>query len=163
MRITTALAAALAAFASGCGDDGPKLVPVSGVVTLNGKPLEGATISFVPDSSNKEGLPGEDITGPQGNYKAMTRGRSGLVPGKYKAVVTKVPSAPAGAVAANHPDDPFMAELSVAGPEAAKGKKKGSAGDKLDWEKACEVPPNGGSLDFDVKATAAAGAADEKK
>ena len=32
----------------GCGDSGPKLVPVSGTVLLNGEPLEGATVVFTP-------------------------------------------------------------------------------------------------------------------
>src|SRR5437764_1036353 len=32
----------------GCGGGGPKVI-VTGVVTLDGKPLEGAMVSFVPD------------------------------------------------------------------------------------------------------------------
>ncbi len=41
------LAAALTALAAGCGGSG-KFVPVEGVLTLDGKPVEGATISLLP-------------------------------------------------------------------------------------------------------------------
>ena len=52
-----AAAAAAAGFLVGCGESGPKLVPVSGTVTLNGKPLEGAAVAFQPDASLQGGLP----------------------------------------------------------------------------------------------------------
>src|SRR4051794_11871782 len=78
---------------AGCGSGDEtariKLVPVSGTVTFNGKPLEGATVTFSPDSSNQDQTPGGDVTGPEGNYKAMFRGRSGLAPGKYHVLVSK--------------------------------------------------------------------------
>src|SRR4051812_16822548 len=88
MRYVTV--AVLAAAMIGCGEGGPKLVPVSGIATVNGKPLEGAEIIFTPDPSNNIGQTASDATGPEGNYKAMTRGRSGVVPGKYKVVITKL-------------------------------------------------------------------------
>src|SRR3954463_16414571 len=43
-RKGAAIAATVAGFLVGCGDSGPKLVPVTGTVTLNGKPLEGAVV-----------------------------------------------------------------------------------------------------------------------
>ncbi len=144
----------------GCGGDtGPALVPVTGNVTLNGKPLEGALVRFTPDASNKEGRPAEDMTGPQGNYKANTGGRSGVVPGKYKVSITKAPSSPGagGAAAEAHKDDPFMANLTVAGPEAAKGAKKKDS-EKIESEFDREVGPSGGPQDFDVKAVEKAAA-----
>lgn len=140
---------------AGCGDDGPKLVPVSGTVTMNGKPLEGATIAFSPEPSNKEGQGADDITGPTGNYKAMTRGRSGVVPGKYKVVVTKTPSSASSAAPDAFKDDPFMANLKVEVP--TKGKKDTA---KIEGIFDRDVPPEGGTIDFDVKATAEAASKD---
>jgi hypothetical protein len=37
---------ALALFAASCGSGGPKAYPVKGVLKVNGKPAEGATVSF---------------------------------------------------------------------------------------------------------------------
>jgi hypothetical protein len=134
----------------GCGG-GAKLVPVSGTVTLNGKPLKDAAITFLPEDSSTGAFPGEDITGPEGNYKAMTRGRSGLTPGKYKVVViksladtTKVPEA--------FKDDPFMAKLSMEGTADPAGPRKDAKPTEIKGEFEREVEPAGGTLDFDVKA-----------
>ena len=137
----------------GCGDSGPNLVSVSGIVTINEKPLEGAFVQFSPDPSNKEGQPAEDKTGPAGNYKAMTKGRSGVVPGKYKVVVTKIPTAPVAGVSDQFKDDPFMAKLSADGPEVGKAAKKKDTR-QIEEMFDREVLPGGGQLDFDVKATA---------
>ena len=76
-------------------------------------------ISFLPDDSNKGALPAEDLTGPEGNYKAMTRGRSGLVPGKYKVVVLKS-TVEASKVPAAFKDDPYMARLTTEGPQPTR-------------------------------------------
>lgn len=72
----------------GCGD-GPALVPVTGKVTLDGEPLEGANLSFVPVEGNKVSTPGADVTGPKGNFSMTYNGRSGLSPGKYKVLISK--------------------------------------------------------------------------
>src|SRR5262249_13020597 len=92
MRMRVGLVVAMLAMPCSClcgWGGGPKLVPVSGIVTLNGKPMQDAAILFLPDPSNKDGLPGQDQTGPEGNYKVMTLDRAGLVPGKYKVVITR--------------------------------------------------------------------------
>jgi len=72
----------------GCGD-GPTLVPVSGKVTLDGQPLEGATLSFMPEPGNPVSTAGSDVTGPQGNFTMTYNGRAGLTPGKYKVMISK--------------------------------------------------------------------------
>jgi hypothetical protein len=73
---------------AGCGD-GPRLVPVAGSVTLDGKPLEGATLSFMPVAGNVISTPGSDVTGPDGNFTMTYNGRAGLAPGKYRVLVSK--------------------------------------------------------------------------
>ncbi len=160
------LIAALGLFAfAGCGDAGPKLVPVSGTITLNGKPLEGAEIAFMPDASNKAGLAATDLSGPQGNFKVSTLNRSGAVPGKYKVKITKTPGAakPDAAASDIHKEDPFMAQLGAeSARDAAKGatvRKKEAVQEKVDQSFDREVTDAGGTMDFDVKSTTKAEAA----
>ncbi len=89
VRAVASMASAiLVATLAGCGD-GPSLVPVAGSVTLDGKPVEGATLSFVPTSGNVISTPGSDVTGPTGNFTMTYNGRSGLAPGRYKVLISK--------------------------------------------------------------------------
>src|SRR5688500_7433391 len=79
----------------GCGSGGDptssyKLYPVKGTVTLNGKPVEGAEITFLPEATTTPNTPGGDLSGPMGNYMAMYRGRTGLATGKYKVIIKKM-------------------------------------------------------------------------
>ena len=140
----------LAALTAGCGESGPKLVPVSGTVTVDGKPMAGLVLSFLPDPSNTGALPSENEVGSDGKYTAVTQGRKGLVPGKYHVVILRGPAA-AGIVkaeekAANEAfkDDPFMAAASE-----APAKKKDSKTLKffeIAFDK--DVPAEGGTMDF---------------
>lgn len=73
----------------GCGGgsvDSTKYVSVTGVVTLDGKPIEGATVSFVP---KKTGQMSFGLTGPDGKFslKAGT-GQSGAAVGDHNVTVT---------------------------------------------------------------------------
>jgi hypothetical protein len=85
--------------AAGCSRGEP-LFPVSGVVTLSGKPLAGASITLYPDATKgnqTKRLP----AGPsnaKGEYRLYTLMRSGAPAGWYKVVVfasetPKVPDA----------------------------------------------------------------------
>ena len=144
----------LALVLTGCGSEEVRiaLVPVTGTVTLNGKPMADATIRFIPDASNAYSTPGVDATGPEGNYKIRFKSRSGLSPGKYKVMVTPALTSPTAKVPDAFKDDPYMAQLSVGGsPDQAKDK---SAGEQSEFE--AEVTSSGGVFDFDVKKTAAA-------
>lgn len=76
------------AVSAGCGGGGPTL-PVSGVVTLDDKPLSGAMVTFYPEKGT-DGLGGTAETGSDGKFVIVgTKGESGLVPGKYKVTVSK--------------------------------------------------------------------------
>src|SRR5262245_5154293 len=48
-RLYTAACVCGVLFSAGCG--GPKIYPVSGVATVDGKPLEGFVVTFIPDTS----------------------------------------------------------------------------------------------------------------
>jgi len=86
--LALATALGVVALAPGCGGD-VKLVSASGVVTLDGEPLEGATVAFIPVAGNAVSTAGSDMTGPKGNFQMTFNGRSGLAPGKYKVTVSK--------------------------------------------------------------------------
>ncbi len=79
----------------GCGPSGPKLVHVSGTVTLDGKPLTSGTVTFVADASKgntQMGTPAGNI-GTDGTYKISTEGKNGSPLGWYKVtVVTNFPA-----------------------------------------------------------------------
>jgi hypothetical protein len=67
----------------GCGK---RLAKVEGVVTLDGKPLAGATVSFVPAG---EGRAATGRTGTDGSFRLTTfRTDDGALPGEYRVVVT---------------------------------------------------------------------------
>jgi hypothetical protein len=70
----------------GCGSGG-NVAPVSGVVTLNGKPTAGIAVSFQPVAKDGNMAPGPSafgVTGPDGRFSAKIVGeeRSGATVGK---------------------------------------------------------------------------------
>lgn len=102
---------------SGCskGPSRPKTYPVRGVVTLNGTPVEGATVTFVP----KEGAAGESrpqaataITDSNGRYAIGTFATGdGAIPGEYVVKVTKYRAAQQQAAVGNDPESQMQAFL----------------------------------------------------
>jgi hypothetical protein len=74
----------------GCGGGGPRTVPVSGRVQLNGQPLPDAQVIFRPDS--KELSPGPASYGKtdaQGRFVLRTMdGRDGAVVGPHKVRIS---------------------------------------------------------------------------
>ena len=64
----------LLSFAVGCGggrdSSMPDLVPVSGTVTLDGKPLSGAMVTFLPVGATR-GRSCYGVTGADGRYELM--------------------------------------------------------------------------------------------
>jgi outer membrane usher protein FimD/PapC len=68
----------------GCGTS--NLSKVEGIVTLDGKPLSGATVSFIP--VKKEGKPAFGQTDKDGSFRLTTfRTNDGAQPGEYQVVV----------------------------------------------------------------------------
>ena len=90
MRVRSLLGLVLV-FVSGCGSE--KLAPVSGTVTLDGKPLAGATVSFQP-TAEREGieapLGSTGKTNDKGEYTLQTiTGKPGAVVGKHKVAISR--------------------------------------------------------------------------
>ena len=68
---------------AGCG--GPRTKPVEGVVLLDGKPLAGASIQFVPQGTGRDATAETD---KNGNFAMSTfKARDGALPGTYKVVI----------------------------------------------------------------------------
>ena len=70
--------------AAGCGG-GQRPVKVEGVVTLDGKPLPAATVTFVPPEG---GRPASGRSDADGSFRLTTfRSDDGAMPGDYKVIV----------------------------------------------------------------------------
>src|SRR5215218_6090385 len=89
--VTTLILAALLAGSAGCG--GPKAVPVSGRVTLDGEPLANAVVSFLPaapDGTITAAGPGSmAVTDDRGGFalKVVPGQAPGGLPGEHRVVV----------------------------------------------------------------------------
>lgn len=84
---------ALALFV-GCGESNPPTEKVTGTVTLDGTPVEGATVTFVPDDPAIRPATGK--TGADGTYTLTSFvAGDGAMAGSYKIKVTKFPSSAA--------------------------------------------------------------------
>ncbi len=81
----------VAACGLGCAK-GPTedLVLVSGTITLDEKPLEGATVAFIPEKS-KQTQPSWGFSDAAGKYHLKTaEGYDGISHGEYRIVVSKL-------------------------------------------------------------------------
>jgi hypothetical protein len=84
------LAAGLLLLAAGCGGaDGYSSAPVSGVVTLNGAPLAGASIVFQPAAEGNPGPPSSAETDTDGSFTlSFATGKEGAVVGQHVIYVS---------------------------------------------------------------------------
>lgn len=108
---------------AGCGgkppDNRPKRVPFSGKVTLDGSPVEGATVVLAPESGSGPAASGMTDGGGLVAFTTF-ESRDGAVPGKYLVTVTKT-SFPEGAPLTA--DDPAY-DPSTAVTAVVKGAKE---------------------------------------
>lgn len=127
----------------GCGkksdrwkDARPATAPASGVVTLQGAPLEGAIVVFQPAAPG--GIGASALTDAQGKFELKTFPPDlGAVPGKYAVTVmkTEMPKRPAGSANVDDPDpvhvvsaipekysNPALSDLTAEIPEAGTDK-----------------------------------------
>jgi len=72
----------------GASRDQPDLVPVSGTVTLNGEPLAGAEVAFIPTGSTG-GTGAFGSTDASGHYELNSGGQTGAPVGEFKVAITK--------------------------------------------------------------------------
>lgn len=92
-RDTIRWLAGLALFAglAGCGDDGKKVVKVTGTVTRDGKPVPNVALTFTPSP----GRPSWGIADENGHYNLKyTVDQDGAEVGMHKVTVEFPPSSP---------------------------------------------------------------------
>lgn len=91
---------------SGCGPKGPTLEPATGVVTLDGEPVDAATVTLVP--AGVGGGIASAITDAAGRLTLTTvvpglGARAGIAAGDYAVTVTKMTSSAGGSPASDDP------------------------------------------------------------
>ena len=96
------------AFLAGCGD-GISRVPITGLLTVQGEPLAGASVQFFPQAGTQgEGAMG--VSGTDGKFTVISSRQddAGLPAGKYKVRVSlmmeKGTVLPPDALQAEHPN-----------------------------------------------------------
>lgn len=133
--------------APGCGGsdgDQPELVPVSGTVTLDGAPLKGAVVTFIPAGTTK-GVGGTGVTDESGRYEAKWRGgQSGLPVGEYRVTCAKMVMPDGSDVPADTDDATLMGS-------GAKQLLPPRYSDSERTTLAATVAAGGGTFDFDLK------------
>jgi hypothetical protein len=122
---------------TGCGNGGPSLVQVTGSVTVDGKPANGATLIFHPTDKEAKLIPAA-TTDDSGKFKLATSAQEGIPEGSYDVTVTwpdpSVQPTPAQK----------LQGLGELGPDLLNGKyqKKGASGLKADITSSTkELPP----------------------
>ena len=87
----------------GCGaaPAGPETVAVTGNVTFEGTPVNGADVAFVPLNAGANAIPAQAVTNDAGAFEVVSvfdQGRTtktGMLPGEYLVEVTLLQSLPA--------------------------------------------------------------------
>jgi hypothetical protein len=98
----TSAVLALVGLASLCacngGTKGPTTVEVTGIVTMDGTPIEGANVVFSPSGGDDSRLASQATTDSAGRYRLRThigggKFKSGIEPGKYDVAINKLDTA----------------------------------------------------------------------
>ncbi len=160
MLVRTSLIVCFALSLVGC-DRGPKLVPVNGTVTLDGKPLLFKSLYYYPDrSAGTQGNGSGAFTDKEGKYYLIaniggtTRDQRGVQPGKYRVTVTEsvIPISEkdfAPQAAPENPDEPAPALVYSDRPMRREIPSVYSSENSTPL--IVDVPENGGTFDFELK------------
>jgi len=84
-RCLAAIFFSFSAAFGGCGS-GTSLVPVTGTITVDGSPAEGAVILFHPDESENKSI-SSAVANSDGAFSPVTDSEPGLPVGRYKLSV----------------------------------------------------------------------------
>jgi hypothetical protein len=143
-----ACAAVCALLAGGCGGH-PQTAPVTGKVTLHGKPVGPGSILFMPDEDRgTKGKAASGNFGPDGAYTLTTyRDGDGAVVGFHKVTIRLI-SAPAAAENRGSVERPMTPTRTGGGGETDIRVKYANVQRPL---LSAEVSKGGGPIDFDLK------------
>lgn len=138
----------LVVVAAGCSSRAPdapppaRPAPISGAITLDGKPLGSAVVTFMPQGTLGAEAVGE--TGADGSYVAATAGKAGVLPGEYRVIVSYL-AAPGGKAVGLEPRSkrPMPEEL-IRSKELLPGRASNPARTTL----SATVPPGGGRINY---------------
>ncbi len=124
-------------FVVGCGQSGPQLADVSGVVRLDGKPVAGATLTYIPVEPG--GSPSYGATDVNGKYTLrFTARQNGALLGEHQVEISTAKLSKSE-----------LEELKAAGqepPEYVKIPKKYQSGGEL----RSTVKKGSNKIDFDL-------------
>jgi hypothetical protein len=128
----------------GCGARAPRVATVSGRVTLDGKPLPKASITFVPMATKANANPGptaQAITDPDGRYQlSVDAGTPGAVVGTSRIYISTRLS------------DPSIDDRDAGGPIRNLPKDKVPQRYNTGTELTFDVPPSGtDQANFDLR------------
>ncbi len=128
----------------GADGDLPDLVPVTGTVTLDGEPVEGVNVTFIPTGTTPGGA-SYGATDASGKYELKSNdGRTGATAGEFKVVCGRWVMADGTA---------FVGE--PGGPSPMEAGATESLPPKYSQEDAttltATVPSGGGEVNFDLK------------
>lgn len=125
------------------GTDGPKQVPVSGTVTLDGKPLANAMITFAPAGKTR-GAGASGRTDKDGRYQlTYLRGKMGTPAGQYRVAISKRVMPDGKDVPENDKTPPIESPARETLPPIYSSEQ--------DSTLSATVPEAGGKLDFALK------------
>src|SRR5262249_29977763 len=90
-------------------------------VTLDGNPVAGATVMFVPVGD--QGRPAQALTGPDGSFRLATTSKEGAGRGEYQVLVTKTTGMLAPGALPSSPAAPALRMQRGRGASAKPGDK----------------------------------------
>jgi hypothetical protein len=133
---------------AGCLDSAPAppkedLVPVSGKVTVGGKPVEGVTVAYVPSGAT-QGQGASGVTDSEGQYKLVHNAtkKEGVAVGDYTVQLSKW-VLPDGSPLPKDKAPHMAGAVNMISPRWAEFSKANEV----------KVPAGGTTKDFDVPAT----------
>jgi hypothetical protein len=90
------LGAVVIALGSGCGKAPPAIVPVAGVIRLDGRPLKKVAVRFIPKTDHGPEYIAIGVTDESGRYTLTCKGKPGACAGENHVLVTEaeLPSLP---------------------------------------------------------------------
>ncbi|MBL8848032.1 MAG: carboxypeptidase regulatory-like domain-containing protein [Planctomycetaceae bacterium] len=149
----------LAMFLAGCGEDDPpaekpdQLLPVTGTVKMDGKPLPGAVVIFLLQGQGTSAFNVMGSTGAEGTYTLKTRAgqefHDGAPPGEYKVFITRMVKPDGSAL----PPDPSTPPAMVGAKESIAFKFSNPGQTVLK----ASVAPGKDKFDFEVEPNAITG------